>query len=493
MRALGVCALRDLGQCGRQGRADPGGLDELGGHGDRLAVLVLAGAVPYLPGVCGRPHDPGQRVAAEVCLQELHLGVGHVFPAEVEPVEDPFECLDVVGDGAGGEPPDRAVRGGVGVVQLSHARAHRVDLVGVFRAGGFGADQGAAGLGEGDELAGLVGFAVAADDQRHVLAVDDLGEGAVRFRGDRAVRPAGEDLDDRAGGRAGLVALPGRQGAAGDLAERGAELLLKVPGGGDGEVAGPVHPAGLERAEDVLGVVVEVGVDAGGLAAAGDGQRPGLLPGFRAGERALAVGDPPADDDIGDHGGAGHPLVRGRRQADHADQVEFAGQGAPEAGVDRIGGVPAGDEGAQAPGRYPGDAPPDRVVVQGEPGAGVEHLVRPLHVAEGDVARETVRSVARDADGGGGLVADTGETRVGDRAGEDLGVRVQQLGDQGRCRVKLDSCDADARRGERGELARAGARLDDRPLVQAQRRQCLVDRADQHRVGVVGVEDGQPG
>ena len=144
---LGVCALRDLGQCGRQGRADPGGLDELGGHGDRLAVLVLAGAVPYLPGVCGRPHDPGQRVAAEVCLQELHLGVGHVFPAEVEPVEDPFECLDVVGDGAGGEPPDRAVRGGVGVVKLSHPRAHRVDLVGVFRAGGFGADQGAAGLG----------------------------------------------------------------------------------------------------------------------------------------------------------------------------------------------------------------------------------------------------------------------------------------------------------------------------------------------------------
>ena len=112
---------------------------------------------------------------------------------------------------------------------------------------------------------------------------------------------------------------------------------------------------------------------------------------------------------------------------------------------------------------------------------------------KGDVAHETVRSVARDADGGGGLVADTGETRVGDRAGEDLGVRVQQLGDQGRCRVKLDSCDADARRGERGELARAGARLDDRPLVQAQRRQCLVDRADQHRVGVVGVEDGQPG
>ena len=207
----------------------------------------------------------------------------------------------MVGDGAGGEPPDRAVRGGVGVVKLSHAGAHRVDLVGVFRAGGFGADQGAAGLGEGDELAGLVGFAFAADDQRHVLAVDDLGEGAVRFRGDRAVRPAGQDLDDRAGGRAGLAALPGRQGAAGDLAERGAELLLKVPAGGDSEVAGPVHPAGLERAEDVLGVVVEVGVDARGLAAAGDGQRPGLLPGFRAGERALAVGDPPADDDIGDH------------------------------------------------------------------------------------------------------------------------------------------------------------------------------------------------
>ena len=368
--------------------------------------------MPYVFGAGGRVHDPGQRVAAEVGLQERHLGVGHVFPAEVEPVEDPLECLDVVGDGAGGEPPDRAVRGGVGVVKLSHVRAHRVDLVGVFRAGGFGADQGAAGLGEGDELAGLVGFAFAADDQRHVLAVDDLGEGAVRFRGDRAVRPAGEDLDDRAGGRAGLAALPGRQGAAGDLAERGAELLLKVPAGGDSEVVRAVHPAGLERAEDVLGVVVEVGVDACGLAAAGDGQRPGLLPGFRAGERALAVGDPPADDDIGDHAGPGHPLVRGRRQADHADQVEFAGQGAPEAGVNRVGRVPAGDEAAQAPWRYPGDAPPDRVVVQGEPGAGVEHLVRPLHLAEGDVAHETVRSVARDTHGGGGLVADTGETRV---------------------------------------------------------------------------------
>src|ERR1019366_2305154 len=166
----------------------------------------------------------------------------------------------------------------------SRARTHRVDLIGVFRARGFGPDQGAAGLGEGDELAGLAGFAFPADDQRPVLAVDDLGEGAVPLRGDRAVRPAGEDLDDRAGSRAGLVALPGRQGTAGDLAERGTELLLKVPARGDGEVAGAVHPAGLERAEDVPGVVVEVGVDAGGLAAATDGQRPGLLPGFRAGQ-----------------------------------------------------------------------------------------------------------------------------------------------------------------------------------------------------------------
>jgi hypothetical protein len=113
------------------------------------------------------------------------------------------------------------------------------------------------------------------------------------------------------GGRAGLVALPGRQRAAGDLAERGAELRLQVSGGRDGEVVGAAHPAGRDGAEDVLGIGVEVGVDERGHVGAGQGQRPGLLPGFRVGARALAVGEAPADDDVGDHGRAGHPLVRG--------------------------------------------------------------------------------------------------------------------------------------------------------------------------------------
>ncbi len=170
--------------------------------------------------------------------------------------------------------------------------------------------------------------------------------------------------------------------------------------------------------------------------------------------RALAVGEAPADDDVGDHGSPGHPLVRGRRQADHADQVDLVGQGAPEAGVRLVGGVAAGDERAQAPGRHPGDAPHDRVVVQGELGPGVEHLVRPLDVAERDVAHEPVGGVARDAHRVGGLVADPGEARVGDRADQDLRLGVQQLGDQGRRRVKLDAGDADAVGGERGELAR---------------------------------------
>jgi len=446
--------------------------------------------VPHVPGVSHRLHDPGQRTAAEVRLQERHLGVGHVRLAEVQPVQDRFEGLDVVVLGADGEPPDRPVRVGVGVVQLSHAGAHRVGLVSVFRAGRLGRSQGGEGLGEFDEPAGLVGFPRVADLQRRFLAMDDLGEGAVRVRGDRAVGPARQDLDDRAGGRAGLVALPGRQGTAGDLAERGAELLLQVSGGCDAEVAGAAHPAGLERAEDVLGVGVEEGVDERSQVAAGQGQRPGLLPGFRVGTGALAVGEPPADDDVGDHGRAGHPLVRGRRQADHADQVHFAGQGAAEAGVLLVGGVAAGDERAQAPGRYPGHAPQDRVVVQGEPGSGVEHLIRPLHVAERDVAREPVGGVARDAHRVGGLVADPGEPRAEHRADQDLRLGVQQLGDQRRRRVKLDAGDADATGSERGELPRADPRFDDYPLLQAQVPQRPVHRAHQHRVRVVRVQDG---
>ena len=211
-QALGVGSLRDPVQRVVQGRADAGDLDQLGGRLGRLALLVLAGALPYVPGVGYRSHDPGQCAAAEVCLQELHLGVEHVVPAEVKPVQDRLEGLVVVGLGADGEAPDRPVGGDIGVVDLSHAGACRVGLVGVLRAGGFEADHLGAGVGEGVEPADLVGFPLVLDDERLVLAVDDLGEGAVRVRGDRAVGPAGQDLDDRAGGRAGLVALPGRAG-----------------------------------------------------------------------------------------------------------------------------------------------------------------------------------------------------------------------------------------------------------------------------------------
>lgn len=245
-------------------------------------------------------------------------------------------------------------------------------------------------------------------------------------------------------------------------------------GRGDGQVGAVVATGvGPEGAQDLLGVVGEVPVDADSGVA--DLNRGGHLEvRLRTGLGAVAA---PQDQQVGHHLGARGAMVGAGGQAHRAQQHGLLGDGPTCCGVLGVEGVSAGEHRDGAPGLGQRQRLEDEVVVHGVP-ALVMHRVGQAHVGERDVADDAVEGPRRE----GG---------VGEGLREDLGLRVEVRCDRGGGRVQLDPGHHRPGRGQAQEGARPTARLEHAATGEPQLAQPRPHRGHVGGVGVVGV-DGRP-
>ena len=423
-------------------------------------VRGLGAGVEVLEGVDQR----GVRVGPEPALRgpdARHPGLAGV---RVEPA-----------GGACGEPVQRPVAGGVGVVAGVQPVPQGVDLRCAVQRRGLGFEQrdhGVAQLQQGPQFGGLGGGrAVGLRDP-----VDELGEPAVG-RGGEVARGAVGGLADQRRARRGR-----RRGGVGQARVHGAghhhlQGLPQQVGGGpvgrDGEVCVLVLPAADAQAPaHQLRVLDEPAVDPDLVAV--DLDQAGLFP-RRGVVGRLVVGLAAAEhQQVGDDPGARGALVGVLRQPHRADQVGELRHLAAGGGVDRVEGVAGGQDRDQPAGGGQLQRLEDEVVVDGVAG-GVEVLVAQRHLGERDVADDQVERAAGCAGGGEGF-------------GQDLRVGVEVRGDRGGDRFELDPDQLGAGRGGGEEVARPAAGFEHRALGEPEPRHRLPDRRDQAQVGVVGVE-----
>ena len=278
-----------------------------------------------------------------------------------------------------------------------------------------------------------------------------LGEnvGARRRHGEPAFDAAGRDVGE------GGVQLRGR----------GCEISADLQRGR--AVDAGSH---LERAEDVVWSIVEVGVDVDLLPV--DEPRGDALPGR---VRGLGAGFASTkDEEIRDGFGAGGATVCPSGQAHRAHQVGHVAHLAAGGGVLRVEREPAcqhGDEPARA---RKGEGLDDEVVVQRVPATVVRGAVG-RDVGERDVADRGVERCPRKAG-------------VRERLGAHICGRIEPARDGGGERVKRDTGHLGAHRRHAHEWPRAATRLEHAPALEAEALHRRPHGVDVSGVGVVRVD-----
>jgi hypothetical protein len=185
------------------------------------------------------------------------------------------------------------------------------------------------------------------------------------------------------------------------------------------------------------------------------------------------------DEQISEGFGTGGASVRAGRQAHGSEQLAELVDLAPRGRVGRIEREAAGQHRDQPAGAGQRQRFEDEVVVQAVAARVVPGVVQ-AHVGERHVPD-------------GGVEEPVRQPGVRERLAADLGLRVKRGGDPRVGRIELDPRHLRAIGRERDEHARASARLQHAPVVEAELRERPPDLAGDRRVGVVRVDRRAPG